>query len=106
MKPGVAIELRGPVGQRFGEAFGLPVGGPPHQVLGDVETEGVREFLLLDSAEIEVGGRCDAALRERDAIVNRLHRAGAEHLAGHECCRNNRGRELLENRRAITPNTE
>ncbi len=84
----------------------LPVRGAPRQVLRDVEAERRRELLLLDGGEIEIGRRRDAALRQRDAIVDRLHRAGAEHLAGHELGRHDRGGELLEHRLPVASEPE
>ena len=50
--------------------------------------------------------RRDASLRQRDAIVDRLHRAAAEDLAGHELGRHDRGGELLEHRLAVAAQPE
>src|SRR2546428_310585 len=92
---GTRVE-RGEIDERFGKAPCLPVRGTACQVLWGMEPERHREFLLLDGGDIEVRRWRDAFLRQFDAIVDRLHSARAEDLAGHElgwhdCCR-----ELLE----------
>ena len=97
---------RRPIGERLGEAARLPVRRAPHQVLRDVEAERVRQLLLLDGGEVEVRRRRDAPLRHRDAIVDRLHRAGAEDLARQELGRHDRGGELLEDRLPVAPEPE
>ena len=84
----------GKIDQRFGVSPRLPVRGAACQVLRDMEPERHRE-LLLDGGDIEVRRGRDPFLRQRDAIVDRLHGARAEDLAGHELGRHDRGRELL-----------
>ena len=57
-----------------------------------------REHLLLHGRDVEIRRRLDQPVRERDAIVDRLHRAAAEDFAGRELGRHDRRREFLEER--------
>ena len=88
------------------EALRLPVRGAARQVLRDVEAERHRHFLVLDGGEVEIARRRDAPFGQLDAIVDRLHRAGAEDLAGREFGRHDRGGEIREHRRAVAPQPE
>ena len=96
----------GPIGQRLGEALGLPVGGAPRQVLRDVEAERHRHLLILDGGEVEISRRRDPALRHLDAIVDRLHLARAENFARRELGRHDRGGEIRKHRRAVRLHAE
>ena len=76
----------------------LPVGGAARQILVDMEAERHLRRLMLDRGEVEVRRRRDAAFRQLQHVVDRLHRAGAEDFAGRELGRHDRGGEFLEHR--------
>ena len=97
---GTAVEF-GEIRQGLFEAFRLPVGGAARQILRNVETERVCQFLVLDRCEVEVRRRLDVAVRQRHAIVDRLHCAGAERLAGQEFGGDDGRGEFLEHRLAV-----
>ena len=97
---------RGEIGERLRESPRLPVLGAAAQVLGDVESERHRHFLLLDRGEVEVRGRRDAPLGQRDAVVDRREGPAPEDLAGRELGRHDRGRELLEHGLAVAAEPE
>ena len=97
---------RGEIGQCLGEAARLPIGGAAAEILRDVEAEGRRQLLLLDRPDVEIDGRRDMAVGQRHAVIDRRHRAIAEHLAGQELGRPDRRGEFLEQGCAVLPEAE
>ena len=89
------------IGERFHETARRPVGRAACQILRNVETERHRQFLILDGGDIEIGGRRDPPLGERDAIIDRPHGAAAEELSGHEFGALDRCGEVFEYRFAV-----
>ena len=71
-----------------------------------MKAERVRELLLLDGGEIEVRWGRGAPLRQRDAVIDRLHGPRAEHFARRKLGRHDRGRKLLEDGQTIPAEPE
>ena len=71
-----------------------------------MESKRVRQFLLLDGAEIEIRRRRDPSLRQLNQIVDRVHFSRAKYSSGHELCRQDRGSEVLEYGLSVCPQAE
>ena len=59
---GARVQCR-EIGQGFGEAARLPVGGAAAEIIRDVIAETRRELLLLDRRDVEIGRGRDMSLR-------------------------------------------
>src|SRR5215470_9623805 len=94
------IELL-PIAQPLMKSTDLPVSGTATEILGDVEAECVGHHLMLDGGKIEVMRRCDAALRECDAVIDRFKAARTEHLARLKLGWHNRRCEIGKHRATI-----